>query len=95
LALIAGGGIAGFVQGATVALRAKSLVSTGGIGNPLFSTVELFGSITTALLAVLLPILCLALTGLLCAYVVLKAGRIVFGRVKMTHRKPNMTPEKS
>jgi len=35
LALIAGGGVAGLVQGATVALRAKSSLATAGTGNPL------------------------------------------------------------
>ena len=80
LSLIAGGGIAGVVQGATVALRAKSSVLTAGIGNHLVSTLELGGSIITALLAILAPILCLALIGFLCAFVISKAGRFMFGR---------------
>jgi len=84
LALIAGGGIAGFVQGTTVALRAKSSVTTAGIGNPLVSTLELVGSIMTALLAILVPILCLALIGFLCIFVIRKAGRLIFGKLKMT-----------
>lgn len=82
LALIAGGGIAGLVQGTTVALRAISLASTAGIGNPLFSTLELVGSIFTALLAILVPILCLALIALFCVLVIRKAGRFIFGRIK-------------
>jgi hypothetical protein len=84
LALIAGGGIAGLVQGTTVTLRAKSSVSTAGIGNPLVSTLELVGSIITALLAILVPILCLALIGFLCIFVIRKAGRLIFGKMKMT-----------
>ncbi|HSB06375.1 MAG TPA: DUF4126 domain-containing protein [Thermodesulfobacteriota bacterium] len=84
LALIAGGGIAGLVQGTTVALRAKSSVSTGGIGNPLISTLELVGSIITALLAILVPILCLALIAFLFIFVIRKAGRFIFGRIKTT-----------
>ncbi len=83
LALIAGGGVAGLVQGTTVVLRAISSASTGGIGNPLFSTFELVGSVVTALLAVLVPVLCLALIGFLCVYVVRKAGRFMFGRIQM------------
>src|SRR4030043_1259724 len=79
LALIAGGGIAGLVQGTTVAFRAKSSVSTAGMGNPLVSTLELVGSIITSLLAILVPILCLALIGFLCIFVIRKAGRVVFG----------------
>ena len=79
LALIAGGGIAGLVQGTTVVLRAKSSVLTAGIGNPLVSTLELVGSIIIALLAILVPILCLALIAFLCIFVMRKAGRFVFG----------------
>jgi len=86
LALIAGGGIAGLVQGATVGLRATSSVSTAGIGNPLLSTLELVGSIVTALLAILVPILCLALIAFLCIFVMRKAGRFIFGRIKMASR---------
>jgi hypothetical protein len=84
LALIAGGGIAGLVQGTTVALRATSSASTGGTGNPLVSTMELVGSLITALLAILVPILCLALIAFLCIFVIRKAGRFIFGRTKMT-----------
>jgi len=86
LALIAGGGIAGLVQGTTVVLRAKSSVSTAGIGNPLVSTLELVGSIITALLAILAPILCLALIAFVCIFVICKAGRFIFGRIRMTER---------
>jgi hypothetical protein len=84
LALIAGGGIAGLVQGATVALRATSSASTAGIGNPLFSTLELAGSMITALLAIVVPILCLAIIAILCIFTIRKAGRFILGRVKMT-----------
>jgi hypothetical protein len=80
LALIAGGGIAGLVQGATVALRAKSSVSTAGMGNPLISTLELIGSIITALLAILVPVLCLALIAFLFNFVIRKAGRLALGK---------------
>src|SRR3954468_22937556 len=36
LAIIAGGGAAGIVQGTTVVARAASTVTTGGLGNPIF-----------------------------------------------------------
>ncbi len=84
LALIAGGGIAGLVQGTTVAIRAISSTSTGGIGNPLFSTLELAGSIITAVLAIFVPILCLALIAFVCIFIIRRVGRFVFGRTKMT-----------
>lgn len=82
LALIAGGGIAGLVQGTTVALRTKSSLSTGGAGNPVISTLELVGSIIIALLAILVPALCIVLVGLFCFLVIRKAGRFIFGRRK-------------
>jgi hypothetical protein len=80
LALIAGGGMAGLVQGTTVALRAKSSAFTAGMGNLLLSTLELVGSIIVALLAIFLPIFCLALIVFLCIFIMRKVGRFVFGK---------------
>ena len=57
VAMIAGGGTAGVVQGATVITRGTSSATTGGIGNPAISTAELGGSVLTAVLAVLIPLL--------------------------------------
>ncbi len=67
VALIAGGGIAGLVQGATVITRAKSTALTAGLGNPFVATGEFLGSVVTCLLAVFAPIvaLVLVLAGLL------------------------------
>ena len=53
---VAGGGTAGVVQGASVITRGTSTATTGGVGNPVISTAELGGSILTAGLAILLPI---------------------------------------
>ena len=55
-ATIAGGGTAGVVQGASVITRGASSASTGGVGNPGVSTAELGGSVFTAGLAVLVPV---------------------------------------
>jgi hypothetical protein len=82
LALIAGGGAAAIVQGATVALRTKSSALTAGTGNILFSSLELTGSLITALLALIVPILCLFLIAFLCIFVIWKAGRLFLGRMK-------------
>jgi len=84
LAVIAGGGAAALVQGATVALRTKSLALTAGLGNPLVASAEWVGSMFTSLLAILLPILCLILMGAFCILVIRKAGHIFFRRPKMT-----------
>jgi len=86
LALIAGGGVAGLVQGGTAALRLKSSLLTAGAGNPLVSTLELAGAAVTALLAVLAPILCLSLVVLFCLFAIRKAGRLILGRIR---RKPS------
>ncbi|MFP4069538.1 MAG: DUF4126 domain-containing protein [Verrucomicrobiota bacterium] len=57
VATIAGGGSAAVVQGASVITRGASTATTGGAGNPAVSTTELGGSVLTAGLAVLIPIL--------------------------------------
>src|SRR5258706_957234 len=45
LAIIAGGGSAGLVQGTTVVVRGASLAGTAGLANPLVATLELAGSV--------------------------------------------------
>jgi Domain of unknown function (DUF4126) len=57
LAIIAGGGAAGLVQGATVVTRAASTATTGGLGNPLVATIELAGAVITSIAAMLVPVL--------------------------------------
>ena len=83
LALIAGGGAAAIVQGVTVTLRTKSSALTAGTANVLVSSAELAGSILTALLAIIVPTLCLILIAMLCISVTWKAGRFFFGRIKI------------
>lgn len=63
--LIGGGGIAGLTQGATVTLRAKSGLFTGGLANFAVASVELVGATATAILAIVLPLVALALILLL------------------------------
>lgn len=57
LAVIAGGGIAGAVQTATVGGRVVSSVATAGLGNPLIATMELVSSFALSVVSVLLPLL--------------------------------------
>jgi hypothetical protein len=80
LALIGGGGIAGLVQGATALTRLKSTAFTGGLGNPVVSTGELFGSVATSLLAILVPVIgvILILAGI--TFVFISARRVLFGK---------------
>lgn len=83
LAIIAGGGTAALVQGASVALRLKSSALTAGVGNPAVASAEGLGSAFTSLLAILVPVLCLILIAVFCIWVIGKAGRFFFRRPKM------------
>jgi len=55
LAIIAGGGFAGIVQTATVAIRTASTATTGGIANPVASTLEAGGATGMSLLSLVAP----------------------------------------
>jgi hypothetical protein len=70
LAVVAGGGTAAAIQAATVAVRGASSVTTGGLANPAVSTGELGGSAVVATLAVVLPIVAVALVIILSAFIV-------------------------
>lgn len=59
LAIIGGGGLAGLMKGSTTLARGASTLSTGGLANPLVSTVESGLSIVLSALAVLLPLIAL------------------------------------
>jgi hypothetical protein len=52
LAVVAGGGLAATVQGATVVARGALTAGTGGLANPVFATAEWGGSLLTSVLAV-------------------------------------------
>ena len=55
LALIASGGAAGIVHASMAVLRGGSTATTGGLGNPLISTVELGGAVGASILSLLVP----------------------------------------
>ncbi len=78
--IVGGGAAAGLIQGASVLLRLKAGTLTGGLANPFVSTAELVGAGTTALLAILLPLVCLALVIVLLVAVFRATGRLFFGR---------------
>ncbi len=56
-AIIVGGGTAGAVQMSTVAVRGVSTATTGGVANPLVSTVEWIGAVLLSVLSLLVPVL--------------------------------------
>jgi hypothetical protein len=60
-AVIAGGGAAGLMQGATTLLRAKSSLLTFGVGNGAVATGELGGALALSLLALAAPVLAVLL----------------------------------
>ncbi len=64
-AIVAGGGAATLTHGITSAIRAKSTVFTGGIGNPAVATAELGGAILMPLLALAAPMIAFVLVLLL------------------------------
>jgi hypothetical protein len=80
LALIAGGGAAGTVQGATVLARLKSGTLTAGLANPVVATAELTGSVVTSVLAVLAPLFAVALIVLLLVLIYRTTRKFFFGR---------------
>ena len=76
LAVIAGGGAAGAVQGTTVVARGASALTTGGLANPLVATAELALSVVTSIMAILAPVL----VALMFAVFLIVFGRKVFRR---------------
>ncbi len=56
VAIVAGGGTAGMVQGLTTITRQFSTLATAGLGNPIFSTFEAGASLGMTLLAIFVPI---------------------------------------
>lgn len=79
VAIIAGGGVAGLTKGSTALLRAKSGMATAGLANPVVATAETVGAAGLAILALAVPLLCLAGIVALLYWVTKKAGRVLFG----------------
>ncbi len=70
LAAIAGGGAAGIVHSGMAMIRGGSSLATGGLANPLVSTVEAGGSFAMAFLAIVVPfagLLAIVLVGYACS----------------------------
>jgi hypothetical protein len=63
---LTGGGVSAVVQGGTVALRAASLGTTGGLGNWVVSTLELALGAAGTRLAIVLPLICLVVVAVVC-----------------------------
>ena len=77
LSIVAGGGIAGTIQLGTAVTRAASSATTGGVGNPVVSTVEAGASVLFALLAILVPIVA----------AILVVGLMILAIQRIVHRR--------
>jgi hypothetical protein len=69
LAVIAGGGVAGLIQGSSVLVRGTSSTTTAGTGNPVVSTGELLASIVGTFVSIILPILAIVLVAVIVFFV--------------------------
>ncbi|HEY5910329.1 MAG TPA: DUF4126 domain-containing protein [Verrucomicrobiae bacterium] len=88
LAIIAGGGAAGLVQGATVVTRAASTATTGGFGNPLVATIELGAAAITSVVALVAPVVAVLILALVLAYL----GRKVYRKLRPAPAAPAPKP---
>ena len=65
IAVVGGGGAAGFLHGATALVRLKSTGLTAGIGNPVVAVSELAGSLVLTLLSLLVPVAAVILASII------------------------------
>jgi len=76
LGIIVGGGTAGIVKVGTTAARVTSTATTGGIGNPILSTVENIMSTIMSVLSFILPFITAVLVVLIIIYLIRKLLKI-------------------
>jgi hypothetical protein len=79
-AVIAGGGAAGLTQGLTSLLRAKSTLTTAGLGNHLIATGEIGGALLLSLLSLAAPLLAVVLVALFCGFALRLVRRLLRGK---------------
>jgi len=84
LAVIVGGGIAGTVQGFTGIVRLASSATTGGLGNPVVSTMEAGGSFILSILAIFLPIVAFIAVLILMLFAIRKVYSRLFRKKQLT-----------
>jgi len=75
LAVIAGGSLVASTQGITTLVRGISTVTTGGLGNPVVSTVEAVISAILSFLAILVPVLAFGLALVIVAIAIRRMRR--------------------
>jgi hypothetical protein len=82
LGILAGGGVAGTIQSGTGLLRLASSKFTGGIGNPVFSTIENISSVTISLLTLWIPIIMAIFVLILAIFLFRKIFKRFFSKSK-------------
>ena len=75
LAIIAGGGVAGLIQGSSVVVRGASTASTAGLANPAVSTTELIAAIMGTVISIALPLIAMILVVFLLTWIVRRMSR--------------------
>lgn len=75
IAIAGAGSTAGAVAASTTMLRLKSSALTGGLGNVLIATFELFGAFGVALIAVVVPVVALVLVAAIFVLLIRRLGR--------------------
>jgi hypothetical protein len=83
VAIVAGGGTAGLLHGATSTLRLGSTSTTGGVGNPVFATMETGAATALTILALMLPLIAVALV----IFLIVRTGRIAVRGVRWLKRR--------
>lgn len=63
LAIIAGGGTAAAIKGSTSTARLTSTATTGGLANPVVSTIETGTSVVMSIFSIFIPVLAIILVG--------------------------------
>lgn len=88
VAIVAGGGVAGLVQGASVMARVKSALFTGGLANPAVATAELGAATGTSVLALVAPVLALAVVAVVIAGMIVITRRIARAALRPSTPRP-------
>ena len=89
LAIVAGGGASSAIQASTVVARIASTGTTGGLGNFVVSSLELFSAILMTVLAIVLPVI-----GLLMIFAILSVMGYLAAQVSWSRKPYPMSPER-
>lgn len=92
VAIIAGGGSAATIGGLTAVVRGASTATTGGVGNPVVSTLEAVASTVLAVVAIVIPLLALIVVSALLFFAIRRILRWRRNRGAPTGSGPGPRP---